>query len=217
VTGLFPPPARTRRSSIILSAVGVAGAAVLAVMWLLVARDDVNGIDRTGFTVLAARPGDELATHSQLIAVAAGILALLASILVVAELLRRRRLAEAAAIVAGYVLVLLLAHLFKAIQQRPRPSGRLITAGGFSFPSSDGAVSVGVVAIAVAAAALSQRRSVKIVIVVGALAATAVTGALLVALRTHYVSDVLAGWGLGAAVFSGCALAAAAIARRLDH
>jgi len=120
-------------------------------------------------------------------------------------------------ILGGYLLVALLAHLGKAAEQRPRPAGALIDAGGYSFPSTESALAVGLIAIAVVAAGPTKHRARRIGVIAAAGLLTGVIGTLLVSIRVHYLTDVLAGWAMGATVFAACGLTALAIESRQER
>lgn len=129
-------------------------------------------------------------------------------LVLIALLARRRRWLGAAGIVGGYLLVALAAHLAKAAEQRPRPAGALIAAGGYSFPSTESALAIGLIAMAIVAAGLTDHRARRIEVIGAAGLLTGAIGTLLISIRVHYLTDVLAGWAMGAAVFAACGLAA---------
>ncbi|MGA9313652.1 MAG: phosphatase PAP2 family protein [Solirubrobacteraceae bacterium] len=130
---------------------------------------------------------------------------------VVVLLIRRGISRQPIALGSGFLLCSIGAHLAKTAAARPRPSGALITAGGFSFPSTSSALCIGIIATAIAAAPLIfDRRRRALAIAVGcAMAFTA--GMLFVAVRVHYPTDVAAGWALGIGVFTLCDLTTLAI------
>ncbi len=208
----------------VLSAVACAGGALFGGMWLLVPRRGALGLDREAFVVLSMHRGAWLArSASSLSSVTSAAVAVLA-IGVIALLIARRRWLDAAVIIVGYLFLDFADNAAKAAARRPRPPGALIHATGFSFPSSHAASAVGIIAIAVAIARLTQRRSRRVGVLALGCGAAALIGAALVSVRVHYFSDVLAGWGLGAAVFAVCGLGALAIdatrrerARRAGH
>ena len=168
-------------------------------------------MDREAFAVLSLNRGAWLARSANFLSsVTAAVFAAL-TIGVIALLIARRRWLDAAVIIVGYLFVDLADNAAKAAAQRPRPSGELIHATGFSFPSSHAALSIGIIAIAVAIARLTQQRSRMVGVLAVGCAAVVVVGAALVSVRVHYFSDVVAGWGLGAAVFAVCGLGALAI------
>lgn len=195
----------------VLSTVTFVGGALFGGMWLLVPRHGALSVDREAFAVLSLNRGAWLAgSASSLSTVTSAVFAAL-TIGVIALLIARRRWLDAAVIIVGYLFVDLADNAAKAAAQRPRPSRELIHATGFSFPSSHAALSVGIIAIAVAIARLTQQRSRRVGVLAVGCAAVAVIGAALVSVRVHYFSDVVAGWGLGAAVFAVCGLGALAI------
>jgi undecaprenyl-diphosphatase len=126
-------------------------------------------------------------------------------------LLWRRAFGEAAVIVAGLLLCLLSAHALKSMIARPRPVDEIVTAGGFSFPSTTSALGISITAIAIALSRLAPIRKRRPVILAG-LTASFLLGLAFVALRVHYMSDVIAGWALGVLVFSLCDLVSLSLA-----
>jgi len=136
-----------------------------------------------------------LAVVAPATAIAAGLLAW-----------RGRRL-EPIVLGVGLALTVLLVHVAKDDVARPRPVRSLVGTDGFSFPSGHAAYAVAWVAIAVALARGVPRVSERFAIVTGAVVVAIVVGLIRVYLRAHFLSDVLAGWGLAAALFAICALA----------
>lgn len=111
-----------------------------------------------------------------------------------------RRL-EAGSLLAGLALTVLLVHFVKVWVDRPRPPHALTTTTDPSFPSGHTAY-----ATALVAAAVALVRGWGIVAL--AVAVAVVVGLTRMYLRAHYLSDVLAGAGLSAAVFALCAATA---------
>lgn len=136
------------------------------------------------------------------------VLLAIAVFIVIAVLVRHRAWRNAAVVVAGFVLSAIGAFIAKAAEGRPRPSGSLLDAGGFSFPSSISAVCVGLVAIAIALAQLTSNRARRALVITAGCLLTVIAGLLFVALRVHYLTDVIAGWALGVVAFAACGLAA---------
>jgi undecaprenyl-diphosphatase len=120
----------------------------------------------------------------------------------------RRRWPEAVALAAGMGLTFLGVHELKDAIDRPRPSGALVEVEGSSFPSGHAAYSTVFVFLAIMVVVRLRtglRRGS--VLLIGALAISAVVGLSRVYLEVHYLSDVSAGWALGAAAFALCAAA----------
>ncbi len=120
----------------------------------------------------------------------------------------RRRLPEAVALAAGMGLTILFVNVTKAAMDRPRPSNPLVDTDGASFPSGHAAYAMGIVAVAVALGRAAPAFAHRFGIVTVAVVLAAVVGLSRIYLRAHYLSDVLAGAGLAAAVFAICAMTA---------
>jgi undecaprenyl-diphosphatase len=126
-------------------------------------------------------------------------------------LLWRKQGIEAATIVVGQALIYGAVHAAKAIEERPRPAGGLVESAGYSFPSGHAAYGVTWVAIAVVLGrAPGLARGATLVVLAVVLAAA--IGATRIYLRVHYLSDVLAGAGLAAAIYAVCGMAALVVA-----
>jgi membrane protein DedA with SNARE-associated domain/membrane-associated phospholipid phosphatase len=133
--------------------------------------------------------------------------------LAAAALAARRRWAELGVLVAGLVLIVVGVHELKAAVDRPRPEGALTGFHGSSFPSGHAAYSTFYVWLAVTIVIRLRPGMARAAAVVAAgIALTALVGLSRVYLGVHYMSDVNAGWALGAAAFSLCAAVALVIA-----
>lgn len=125
----------------------------------------------------------------------------------------RRRWAELGVLVAGMAIVVLCVHELKDAVDRPRPEGGLLDASGSSFPSAHAAYATFYVWLAVTIVMrLRPGMARGAVVVFAGIALTALVGLSRVYLGVHYLSDVNAGWALGAAAFSFCAAVALVIA-----
>ncbi len=123
-----------------------------------------------------------------------------------ALLAARRRWAEFGVLLAGMTLTQIGIHEIKDAVDRPRPEGGLVAAGGSSFPSGHAAHSVLYVWLAVTIVLRLRPGMARAAAVVSAGFALAIlVGLSRVYLNVHYLSDVSAGWALGAAAFSFCA------------
>jgi len=126
-----------------------------------------------------------------------------------AALAARRRWSELGVLVAGLALVYAGVHELKDAVDRPRPEGGLVGASGPSFPSGHAAYSTFYVWLAVTIVMRLRPGMARGALVAAAgIALAAVVGLSRVYLGVHYLSDVNAGWALGAAAFALCAAVA---------
>jgi undecaprenyl-diphosphatase len=131
--------------------------------------------------------------------------------LTAAVLLWRRRAREAAVLAAGALLTWGAVNVAKPMVDRPRPSGGLVATAGDSFPSGHAAYAVTWVAIAVVLTR-TMSGSRRTLVIGGAIVLAVAVGLTRVYLRAHYLSDVAAGFGLGATLYALCAMAALVVA-----
>jgi membrane protein DedA with SNARE-associated domain len=119
----------------------------------------------------------------------------------------RRRWTELWVLLAGMTIVTVGFHEIKDAVDRPRPPGPTgVDASGSSFPSGHAAHSVLYVWLAVTSVLRLRPGMTRATAVVAAgFALTILVGLSRVYLNVHYLSDVSAGWALGAAAFSFCA------------
>jgi membrane protein DedA with SNARE-associated domain len=152
---------------------------------------------RTGWLVDVAKAVTALGASGicwPLAAVAAAILA------------ARRRWAELGVLVAGMATVIVGVHELKDAVDRPRPADGLVAASRSSFPSAHAAYSTFYVWLAVTVVLRLRTGMARGALVIAAgIAVAALVGLSRVYLGVHYMSDVSAGWALGAAAFSLCA------------
>ena len=128
------------------------------------------------------------------------------ALIAAAALAARRRWAELGVLAAGMLIVILGVHELKSAVDRPRPEGALTGFRGSSFPSGHAAYSTFYVWLGVTIVMrLRPGMARGALVVVAGVALTALVGLTRVYLGVHYMSDVNAGWALGAAAFSLCA------------
>jgi membrane protein DedA with SNARE-associated domain/membrane-associated phospholipid phosphatase len=129
-----------------------------------------------------------------------------------AVLAANRRWSELGVLVAGLAIAFAGVHLIKDAVDRPRPGGALVGVSGSSFPSAHAAYSTFYVWLAVTVAVRLRPGMARGAGVIAAgIVLTALVGLSRVYLGAHYLSDVSAGWALGAAAFSLCAAVALVI------
>jgi undecaprenyl-diphosphatase len=125
----------------------------------------------------------------------------------------RRRWAELAVLAGGIAIIAIGVPELKSAIARPRPTGGLVDAPGYAYPSGHAAQSTFYVWLAITVAVRLRRGMARAWLLVGAaVALSAVIGLSRVYLGVHYLSDVSGGWGLGAAAFSLCAAVALLVA-----
>jgi membrane protein DedA with SNARE-associated domain/membrane-associated phospholipid phosphatase len=122
-------------------------------------------------------------------------------------LVARRRWMEAAAVVVGMVLIVLLVHGIKGWTDRSRPLDPLASSSGSSFPSGHAAYATLYVWIAITVAFRVVPGITRRTLLIGAgIALTALVGLTRAYLRVHWLSDVTAGWALGVSCFAAVAI-----------
>ena len=115
----------------------------------------------------------------------------------------RRHWPELVVLVVGLIAVLFGTEIFKDAVDRPRPVGGLVDVSSSSYPSGHAAHSVVYAWIALTIALrLRPAMSRASGLVFAGLALAVAIGLSRVYLKVHYLSDVLGGWGFGAAVFA---------------
>ena len=128
-----------------------------------------------------------------------------------ATLVWRHRLRDAVTLAAGLALTYAAVHITKDAVDRPRPARALVDVDSAAYPSGHAAYAVTWVAVAVAVSRALPNLASRFAFVTVATVIAAAVGASRIYLRAHYLSDVVGGWGLGAALFALCGVAALVI------
>jgi membrane protein DedA with SNARE-associated domain/membrane-associated phospholipid phosphatase len=169
--------------------------------------------DRIAFEVAADLRTGTLTSVAKVVTALGAVPAVgLVVVAAVAFLAQRRLWLELVPLACGAVLTYVAWQLVKALEERPRPADNLVAVDGWSFPSGHAANSVAYVAVAVALVHCVPRLAGRAGIIVASVLLCAAVGLSRVYLHVHYYTDVLAGWGLGAAVFSVCGMCALLVA-----
>jgi membrane protein DedA with SNARE-associated domain/membrane-associated phospholipid phosphatase len=135
-----------------------------------------------------------------------------ATLLAVIALLVRRRVIEAVALTSGLVLTWATVHIAKAAIDRPRPADPLVDTAGQSYPSGHAAYAVAWIAIAIVLSRSVPGLARTTVAVIAATVVAVVVAITRVDLRAHYLSDVVGGAGLAAAIFGLCGMGGLVVA-----
>jgi len=197
-------------SKVLLTFVGTVGS-LLAIFWLgsEVLEGDVFALDKAILRGLrtASDAGVPMGPHwlrSTAIDITAlgGVTVLtLITILVIGFLIAIRKQSMALYVAAAVASGALVSSVLKSIFVRPRPElvPHLVEVSSTSFPSGH-AMNSAMVYLTLAAllARSQQQRSVRVYLIVIAVALTLMVGATRVYLGVHWPSDVLAGWCIGA-------------------
>jgi undecaprenyl-diphosphatase len=115
---------------------------------------------------------------------------------------RHDRAREGGALVVAHALTFAAVHIAKDAWGRPRPSGQLSDTEGLAYPSGHSAYAIAWVACAVVLARGGHHWATRFALVTIALGVAAFVAASRIYLRAHYLSDVLGGLALGAAIYS---------------
>lgn len=187
---------------------------VLVAYWAIVGRDigPTQG-DETAFEVVDHLHSGFLLAVSKVITFLGGGLWTWSLTAVCAVLLAaRRRWAEVGVLLAGMTLSTIGFHEIKDATDRPRPADPLVDTRGSAFPSGHATHSVLYVWLAVTIVLrLRPGMAQASAVVAAGIVLTVLIGLSRVYLNVHYLSDVSAGWALGAACFSFCAATALVI------
>jgi membrane protein DedA with SNARE-associated domain/membrane-associated phospholipid phosphatase len=162
------------------------------------AMEIVERLDAQPFVDIA-RVASELGSLPVAIALLVGAWALLAW---------RREFAEAVVLGAGLAITYAGVQLIQDALDRPPPTGSLVEADAPSYPSAHAAYAVTWVAVAVTISRVLPNLASRFTFVIAAIVVAALVGLSVLYLRTHWLSDVTGGWGVGAAAYALCGLVA---------
>jgi membrane protein DedA with SNARE-associated domain/membrane-associated phospholipid phosphatase len=108
----------------------------------------------------------------------------------------------------GLLLTWLAVNVTKDAVDRPRPARPLVDVEGAAYPSGHAAYAVTWLAVGVAVSRVLPNVASRLTFVMTAIVIGLAIGVSRIYLRVHYLSDVVGGWTLGAAVYSLCGAAA---------
>jgi membrane protein DedA with SNARE-associated domain/membrane-associated phospholipid phosphatase len=128
-----------------------------------------------------------------------------------ATLAWRHKVRDGLTLAVGLALTYAAVHITKDAVDRPRPARALVDVDGAAYPSGHAAYAVTWVAVAVALSRALPNLASRFAFVTVATAIAAAVGLSRIYLRSHYLSDVVGGWGLGAALFALCGTVALVI------
>jgi undecaprenyl-diphosphatase len=141
------------------------------------------------------------------------VLSLPSYVVVAVLLVRRRCVNDALVLCVAFVGVEVVNAALKLIFHRPRPELAFVHLETYSFPSGHAAASTAVYGTL---AYLLCRRTpspwLRGVIAVATVVTVGLVAFSRLYLGVHYLSDVLAGWGLSAAIFALCGMIAVIVA-----
>ncbi|HEX7298448.1 MAG TPA: VTT domain-containing protein [Solirubrobacteraceae bacterium] len=195
-----------------LLAVASVGAFVFT--WDLVGVEDrvVLAGDRQSLRLADRLHADALVSAAKVVT-ALGSFAVAAALVVVAGvvLVWRRHVRDALLLATGLALTYVAVQVTKDAVDRPRPARPLIDADGAAYPSAHAAYAITWIAVAVVLGRALPSLASRFAFVTVAVVIAVVVGLTRIYLRVHYLSDVVGGWALGAAIFSVCGIVALVI------
>ncbi len=192
------------------------GLAVLVTGAIIVSGDPgPTSLDNSAFTAVSDIRTAWLTDIAKVItALGSGWVVVPLALIFAAVLARRGRWTDVVVLLVGVALTFVAVNTLKFVIDRPRPPDAVIDAFGSAYPSGHAAHATVYPFIALVAVAVWRPRVKWATAAIGVgLALALLIGLTRVYLHAHYLTDVLGGWGLGAAAFAGCALAALAVAR----
>jgi undecaprenyl-diphosphatase len=125
-----------------------------------------------------------------------------ATALAVVVLLMRRRIVESVTLVSALALTWAGVHIAKDAIDRSRPADALVDTAGQSYPSAHAAYAFAWVAIAFVLTRTLPGLARTTAAIIAGIVLAVVIGLTRVYLRAHYLSDVVGGAGLAAAIFA---------------
>ncbi|MCU1678525.1 MAG: phosphoesterase PA-phosphatase related protein [Frankiales bacterium] len=125
-----------------------------------------------------------------------------------AVLVWRKHGVEAVALAGGMILTVIGSNALKALEDRPRPPHPLVETSNASYPSGHSAYAVAWVAVTIVLLRALPRTGARVALLTASIFLAVAIGLSRIELRAHYFSDVAGGWGLGATMFSLCAMVA---------
>lgn len=169
--------------------------------------------DETAFDIVESLQAGWLVDLAKAVtALGAGAVVLPLAFVSAILLAANRRWAEVGVLVVGMTMIVIGSHELKAAIDRPRPAGSLVDTSGSSFPSIHAAYSTfyvwGALTIVLRLRPGMARGAA---VITGGIVLAALIGLSRVYLGAHYMSDVNAGWALGAFCFTLCAIVALVI------
>jgi undecaprenyl-diphosphatase len=193
----------------------VAGVGAFVFVWDLVRIEQDNGLlmGDAGSLRLADRLHMDAAVSVAKVVTALGSLPVAIALVALAgaTLAWHHKPRDAIALVAGLALTYAAVHITKDAVDRPRPARSLVDVDSAAYPSGHAAYAVTWVAVAVAVSRALPNLASRFAFVTVAMAIALAVGLSRIYLRAHYLSDVVGGWGLGAALFALCGTVALVI------
>jgi undecaprenyl-diphosphatase len=188
----------------------VAGVGAFVFVWDLVGVEQRSLLAGDGMSLrLADRLHADAAVSVAKVVTALGSLPVVIALVALAgvTLVWQHKIREPVALVVGLALTYAAVHITKDAVDRPRPERALVDVDGASYPSAHAAYAVTWVAVAVALSRALPTIASRFAFITVAIVIAIVVGLSRIYLRVHYLSDVVGGWGLGAAIFGLCGLA----------
>jgi undecaprenyl-diphosphatase len=187
----------------------VAGVGAFVFTWDLVGIHDRTFLagDRGSLRLADHLHADWLVSIAKVVT-ALGSLPVAIGLVVVTGLLvgMRGHVRDAVLLAIGLGLTYVAVHITKDAVDRPRPSHPLVDAGDAAYPSGHAAYAVTWVAAAVVLSRALPSLASRFAFVTVAIVIALLVGLTRIYLRVHYLSDVVGGWALAAAIFGICGI-----------